>query len=72
MEVVNRVAKSIPEEVKFQAKCELARRGFWYYCKLKAPDFYTENRTFLRDMCNKLQEFIEGDKKILVINLPPR
>ena len=62
----------IPEYVKEQARLELARRGFWYYCKLKAPDFYKEDRTYLKDMCNKLQEFIESDKKILVINLPPR
>lgn len=62
----------IPEYVREQARLELARQKFWYYCKLKAPDFYKEDRTFLKDMCNKLQEFIESDKKILVIDLPPR
>ena len=62
----------IPEYVREQARIELARRKFWNYCKLKAPDFYKESRVFLKDMCNKLQEFIESDKKILVINLPPR
>ena len=62
----------IPEYVREQARLELARRSFWHYCKLKAPDFYKENRTYLKDMCNKLQKFIESDKKILVIDLPPR
>ena len=62
----------IPDYVKEQARLELARRIFWNYCKLKAPDFYTKEKTFLKDMCNKLQEFVESDKKILVINLPPR
>lgn len=62
----------IPEYVKEQARFELARRKFWNYCKLKSPDFYKEDRIFLKDMCNKLQEFVESDKKILVINLPPR
>lgn len=62
----------IPDYVKEQARLELARRKFWNYCKLKAPDFYKEDRIFLKDMCNKLQEFIESNKKILVINLPPR
>ena len=62
----------VPEYVKEQARIELARKKFWYYCKLKAPDFYKQDRYFLEDMCNKLQEFVESDKKILVINLPPR
>lgn len=62
----------IPDYVKEQAQYELSRRKFWYYAKTKAPDFYKEERAYLKDMCNKLQEFIEGDKKILVINLPPR
>ena len=62
----------IPEYVREQARLELARRKFWNYCKLKAPDFYKEDRAFLKDMCNKLQKFIESDKKILVIDLPPR
>jgi predicted phage terminase large subunit-like protein len=62
----------IPEYVKEQARYELARRDFWYYCKLKAPDFYLDDRTYLKDMCNQLQEFISSDNKILVINMPPR
>lgn len=62
----------IPEYVKEQAKIELARRIFWNYCKLKAPDFYKEDRAFLKDMCTKVQNFIESNKKILVINMPPR
>ena len=62
----------ISEEIKKQARLELARRDFFEYCKLKAPDFYTESRVFLKDMCNRLQEFIESDKKILVIDMPPR
>jgi len=58
--------------IEERAKIALARKVFWNYCKLKAPDFYNENRTFLKDMCNTLQEFVESDKRILVINLPPR
>jgi predicted phage terminase large subunit-like protein len=62
----------IPDYVREQAKLELARRSFWHYCKLKAPDFYMEERLFLKDMCTRLQEFYESDKKLLVVNLPPR
>ncbi len=59
-------------EIVYQAKLELARRDFWDYCKLTAPDFYKESRPFLKDMCYQLQSFYESDEKILVINLPPR
>lgn len=62
----------MPEEVMFQAKCELAKRFFWDYCLLKAPDFYKKERFFLKDLCYKLQDFMSNDKKILVINMPPR
>lgn len=60
------------DEIIYQAKLELARRDFWEFCKLKAPDFYKENRPYLKDMCNQLQSFYEGKEKVLVINLPPR
>lgn len=61
------------ELLKYYARLELARRDFWEYNKLTAPDFYTESRLYLKDMSYRLQEFITNDeKKILVINLPPR
>lgn len=37
------------------------------------PNFYLEDRVFLKDMCDSLQEFIESTEyRFLVINLPPR
>ena len=30
------------------AKIELARREFFFYAQLKAPDFYKSNRAYLR------------------------
>jgi len=62
----------IPEYIKQQARYELARRSFWEYCKLKAPDFYMESRTYLKEFCNQLQDFLNSDKKVIVINMPPR
>lgn len=62
----------IPEYVREQARYELARRNFWDYCKLKAPEFYKENRTYLKDFCNQLQEFYFSDNKVMVVNMPPR
>ena len=61
------------ELLKYYARKELARREFWHYCKFTSPDFYTEDRPFLKDMAQKLQWFIEEAKEqIMVINLPPR
>lgn len=54
------------------AKKELARREFFFYCHLLSPDFYKENRKYLVDICNDLQEFYESNDDVLVINIPPR
>ena len=59
-------------EIVYQAKLELVRRDFWEFSKLLAPDFYKDDRAYLKDMCYQLQSFCESDEKILVINLPPR
>ncbi|CAI3535057.1 phage terminase large subunit [Clostridium neonatale] len=58
--------------IELGAKCELARREFFFYCNLKAPDFYKANRKYLVELCNDLQEFYEGEYEILVVNEPPR
>ena len=59
--------------LKYFAQMELARREFWQYCKFTSPDFYMEDRTFLKDLSNKLQWFVEeASEQIMVVNLPPR
>lgn len=68
---------SIPKDLTMDeiirgAQLELARREFWYYCHLTAPDFYKEDRDFLKELCNDLQEFIEGDEDVLILEAPPR
>nr|WP_283397932.1 phage terminase large subunit [Fusobacterium nucleatum] len=55
-----------------RAKLELARREFFFYCYLKAPDFYKYERQFLVDLCNDLQNFLTSDDEVLILNLPPR
>ena len=61
------------ELIKLEAKKELSRRDFWYYCKLLGKkDFYNDKKEYLKDLCNQLQSFIDSNKKILVINMPPR
>lgn len=60
------------EDIKREFRLELARREFFFYCHLRAPDFYKYDRPFLVNLCNDLQEFIGGDDEVLILNLPPR
>ena len=71
-----KITDELKKEIRKQAFIELARRDFWYYCKLfdsKRSPFYLEDRYFLKDLCYRLQRFVEKDEsKILVVNMPPR
>ncbi|WP_333638198.1 phage terminase large subunit [Tissierella praeacuta] len=58
--------------IKLGAKIELARREFFFYCNLKAPDFYKHDRKYLVDLCNEFQDFYESDDEVLIVNEPPR
>lgn len=59
--------------IKQQARFELARRDFFYYCHLMASDFYKPSRKYLVELCNDLQGFLSDDEhNVLVINEPPR
>lgn len=63
----------IDERIKRQAKRELARREFFYFCNLMASDFYKPERRYLVELCEELQSFYEDEKaKVLIINEPPR
>lgn len=55
-----------------EIKKALARKDFFEYCNLKAPDFYKKDRLFLHRFCDDLQEFIHSDDEVLVVNMPPR
>lgn len=56
------------DEIVKEAKIELARRSLWYYCKALFPDFYTDDRKFLKDLCDTLQK----RPLRLMLNMPPR
>lgn len=59
--------------IKLHAKIELARREFFFYCNLKAPDFYKSDRKYLVELCDDLQSFYESaEYDALIINEPPR
>ena len=58
--------------IKLGAKIELARREFFYFCNLLAPEFYKEDREFLIELCNGMQDFYYSNDDVLIINMPPR
>ena len=63
----------IPEYIRHEAKKELARRFFYDYCQLRYPKLYTDKRPYLKEVCDKIQWFVEqNNKRFLIINLPPR
>lgn len=59
------------EILKREAKYELARRNFYEYCKLMASDFYRDDRPYIKELCDDLQEFYENDDMVLVLTMPP-
>lgn len=62
----------IDPNIRLGAKLELARRDFYYYCKLKASDFYKEDRIFLKELCEAMQDFYNSGDDALIVNMPPR
>lgn len=60
------------ELIKLGARIELARREFFFYCQLKAPDFYKNDRDYLIQLSNEFQEFLVSDENVMVVNEPPR
>jgi predicted phage terminase large subunit-like protein len=47
-------------QIKRQLLIIEARRSFWTFCKVLAPDFYTEDKEYLKEYCNVLQALYEG------------
>ena len=62
----------VDSRLRRQAELELARREFFFYCRLRAPDFYKPERAYLRELCDAMQAFYEDEDEVLVINEPPR
>lgn len=55
-----------------RAKVRLAQEWFFAYCNLKAPEFYKDDREYLKELCDTLQDFVVSDKSVLVVDMPPR
>ena len=60
------------ELIRLGAQIELARREFFFYCHMKAPDFYKKDRQYLVDLCREFQDFIQSDDEVMIVNEPPR
>lgn len=60
------------DEIIKGAQLELARRDFWYYCHITAPDFYKDDRDYLKYLCSEMQDFKDSDEDVLIIEAPPR
>ena len=80
--VENRKLLEYQYSLLVEKKLRVARRSFWEFCKLLHPDFYKEDRQYLKDYCQMLQDLYE--KKLLnpddnneaysraAISFPPR
>lgn len=51
---------------------EKARRDLFTYCSLTANEFYTDDKIYLKTLCDKLQAFFVSENDILIVNMPPR
>lgn len=61
------------ELIKLLAHVELARRNFYYFCTLLYPSVFKEDRKYLMEIANSLQNFWEDDnKRVLCLSMPPR
>ena len=62
------------------AEIELAKSSFWEFCRTLSPDYYTDDKLYLVELCTTLQSFYErkllkpdGDYyKKLIIEMPPQ
>ena len=58
------VLKKEREKIKYYEYLQLkkikrCRESFWFYCKSRYPDFYKNDRIYLNQLCNILQQFHE-------------
>lgn len=67
------MAYDLDADTKLELTLERARVSFWHFCKLMFPRFFTDDKKYLRQMCDDIQSFAENDSEhFLVINAPPR
>lgn len=56
-----------------KAQIVLAQRSLWHYCQTRTPGFYLDDRKYLREMTDTIQNFMEDPAQhFLVLSAPPR
>lgn len=60
------------QRIKQRALIVAARKNFFTFCQVTAPDFYKPNREYLVKTCEEMQDFLFSDDDVLVICEPPR
>lgn len=51
----------------------MAHNNLWHFCNTLYPAFYTTERDYLVDLCDRIEKFVEeSPKHFLIINAPPR
>lgn len=60
------------QKKRIEARQAAARKDFYLFCKLKSPAFYRDDRKYLLDLCDTLQDFTKSGKRFLIVNMPPR
>ncbi|WP_064615698.1 phage terminase large subunit [Streptobacillus moniliformis] len=70
--LTNTTLTRVAREKAIRYARKYARTNFWTYCQLIVPNFYTEDKTYLKSFCNELQDFWYNDDDVLSVNMPPR
>lgn len=67
------MAEITNKEIIKAAKCALARKDFYEFCKTLQPTLFKKERWHLKEWCISLQKFWEtGEKTFWLLNGPPR
>ncbi len=72
--------KDVPIEVLKATAKSLSQKSFWTFCRFMLPSIYKDGRWHLKELCDKLQDFVENKLindsgkpwERLIINMPPR
>lgn len=64
--------EGVASRIAAGARLELCRRHFFDYCQYVAPDFYLDDRQYLREICQALEEFENDSNEFLIVDAPPR
>ena len=70
--VLNKLTQEEKIQLRHRASIINARKNFYYFCRLKSPQFYTETKHYLKDVCTRLENFYNSKDQVLIINMPPR